>query len=85
MLHIIKMLLIGLIVGVIARFVYPGPVHLGLTLSILLGIAGSYLAGLLGMLLHRSARKPFHPAGFLYSIVGAVILIFIARNILHIL
>lgn len=84
MFHIIKMLVIGLIVGIIARFVYPGPVPLSLGLSILLGIAGSYVAGLLGLLLHPNSGKPLHPAGFFYSIVGAVIIIYVARNVLHI-
>ncbi|MDE2476120.1 MAG: GlsB/YeaQ/YmgE family stress response membrane protein [Alphaproteobacteria bacterium] len=84
MLHIIRLLVIGLIVGIIARFVYPGPVPLSLGMSILLGIAGSYVAGLLGLVLHSNSGKPLHPAGFFYSIAGAVILIYVARNVLHI-
>jgi uncharacterized membrane protein YeaQ/YmgE (transglycosylase-associated protein family) len=83
MLHIIRMLIVGLIVGIIARFLYPGPVPMSLTLSALLGIAGSFVAGLLGAMLHPNSAKPFHPAGFIYSIVGALILIFIVR-LLHV-
>ena len=80
----IVMAIVGLVVGIIARFIYPGAVHMGLIASMILGIAGSYLAGLVGNLLHkRDGNQPFHPAGLLYSIVGALVLIFLARNVFH--
>jgi uncharacterized membrane protein YeaQ/YmgE (transglycosylase-associated protein family) len=84
MLHLIKMLVIGFIVGVIARYIYPGPVPMTLLMSTVLGIAGSLIAGLLGKMLHPSSAEPMHPAGFIYSIVGALILIYVARNVLHV-
>jgi uncharacterized membrane protein YeaQ/YmgE (transglycosylase-associated protein family) len=78
------MLIVGLIVGILARFFYPGAVPLGLLTSAILGIAGSFLAGLIAQLLHpASTQEPLHPAGFVYSILGAMVLIFVARNILH--
>jgi uncharacterized membrane protein YeaQ/YmgE (transglycosylase-associated protein family) len=80
------MLIVGLIVGILARFFYPGPVPLGLLASTILGVAGSFVAGLLGQMVHpATARQPFHPAGFIYSILGAMLLIFLARNVLHLL
>ncbi len=82
--HYVRMLFVGLIVGILARFFYPGAVHMGLLVSALLGVAGSFLAGLIETQLHSGeARGPFHPAGFLYSILGAMVLIFLARNVLH--
>jgi uncharacterized membrane protein YeaQ/YmgE (transglycosylase-associated protein family) len=76
------MLFVGLIVGILAKFFYPGAVHLGLIASALLGIAGSYLAGLIGRALHPSTQsQPLHPAGFFYSILGAMLLIFLARTL----
>lgn len=76
----VVMIIVGLIVGVLARFFYPGAVHMGLIASALLGIAGSFLAGLVGKAIHPASRdQPFHPAGFIYSIVGAIVLIFIGR------
>jgi len=82
--HFVIMAVVGLIVGVLARFLYPGAVHMGLIASLVLGIAGSFLAGLVGRAAHPATRgQPFHPAGFLYSILGAMILIFLARNVLH--
>lgn len=80
----VVMLVIGLIVGILARFFYPGAIHMSLIASAILGIAGSFLAGLVGRALHPATRsQPFHPAGFVYSIIGAMILIFLARNVLH--
>ena len=80
--HIIVMLIVGLIVGILARFFYPGAVHMGLIASALLGIAGSFLAGFAGRALHPATRdQPFHPAGFMYSIIGAIVLIFIGKMV----
>ncbi|MDE2595292.1 MAG: GlsB/YeaQ/YmgE family stress response membrane protein [Sphingomonadales bacterium] len=78
--------LVGLVVGILARFLYPGAVHISWLWSMVLGIAGSYLAGSIGALLHRGSNpdgRAFHPAGFIYSIIGAMVLIFIARNVFH--
>ena len=78
------MAIVGLIVGIIARYIYPGAVHLGWIASILLGIGGSFLAGTIGGLIHRPAGdNAIHPAGFVYSIIGALLIIFVARNVLH--
>ena len=78
--HIIAMLVVGLIVGILARFFYSGAVHMGLVASASLGIAGSFLAGFAGRALHPFTRnQPLHPAGFLYSIIGAIVLIFLGR------
>lgn len=83
--HIVVMLIVGLVVGILARFFYPGAVHMGLIASALLGIAGAFLAGFAGRLLQPSTRdQPFHPAGFIYSIIGAIVLIFLGRA-LHII
>lgn len=83
MLHIIKMLVVGLVVGLLARFLYPGPVPMSLLMSAVLGIAGSFVAGFIGKLLHPKSAEGWHPAGILYSIVGALIIIFVARHLLH--
>ena len=81
----VVMAFVGLVVGIVARFIYPGAVHMNLIASMVLGIAGSYLAGLVGNMIHKreGSDQSFHPAGFLYSIVGALVLIFLARNVFH--
>ena len=82
--HFVVMAVVGLIVGLLARFLYPGAVHMSILASLVLGVAGAFLAGLIGRATHPATRdQPFHPAGFLYSILGAMVLIFLARNVLH--
>lgn len=78
MLHIIWSIIVGFIVGLIARAVLPGAHHLGFILTTLLGIAGSIVGGLIARLFSKPAPgAPFHPAGFILSIIGAVLLLFI--------
>jgi uncharacterized membrane protein YeaQ/YmgE (transglycosylase-associated protein family) len=77
--HIIRMLVVGLIVGILARFFYPGPVHLGWLYSIVLGIAGSFVAGFAIKAVNRNSGEPMHPAGFIASIIGAMVLIWLGR------
>ncbi|HET9668242.1 MAG TPA: GlsB/YeaQ/YmgE family stress response membrane protein [Casimicrobiaceae bacterium] len=77
MLHIIWMIIVGFIVGVIARFVYPGAVAMGFWLTAVLGIVGSIVGGLIGRAIWRPADGRFHPAGFLLSIVGALIVLWL--------
>lgn len=75
MINIIGAIISGLIVGILARFFYPGAVTMGWLWTIGLGIAGSLLAG---MLTSRGATG-FHRAGFIASIIGAMVLIFLGR------
>lgn len=80
----IGMAIVGLIVGILSRFLYPGKVEMGLIMSMVLGLAGSFLAGFLGNLIHKKPGGPaFSRAGFIYSILGSLILIFLARNVFH--
>lgn len=56
----------------------PGAQHLGLIVTTLIGIGGSIVGGLLGRLFSRPAPgTPFHPAGIIMSIIGAMILLFL--------
>ncbi len=79
MMKYVSMAAVGLIVGVLARFVYPGPVELGWIMSAVLGVAGSFLAGFAGSMLDKEPGTQLKPAGFLWSVLGAVLLIFIGR------
>jgi uncharacterized membrane protein YeaQ/YmgE (transglycosylase-associated protein family) len=80
MFHLIRMIIVGFIVGLIARAVVPGADSMKWYMTVLLGIVGAFVGGLIHKLLHpASAGQSFHPAGFLMSIVGAVIVIFCAR------
>lgn len=75
MLNIIGAIISGLVIGVLARFFYPGEVEMNWIATILLGVAGSLVAGLVT----SRGRRDFSRAGCLASIVGAVVLIFIGR------
>ncbi|MDG2002078.1 MAG: GlsB/YeaQ/YmgE family stress response membrane protein [Novosphingobium sp.] len=77
MLNIIGAIFSGLIIGILARFFYFGEVPMSLISTILLGIGGSLLAGLVT----SRGSKEFHRAGCLASILGAVVLIFIGRQL----
>ena len=77
MFNIIGAIFSGLVIGVLARFFYPGAVHMGWILTILLGIGGSLLAGLVT----SRGKAEFSPAGFLASILGAFVLIFLGRTL----
>ena len=77
MFNIIGAIFSGLVIGVLARFFYPGAVHMGWILTILLGIGGSLLAGLVT----SRGKSEFSPAGFLASILGAFVLIFLGRTL----
>ena len=84
MMHIVRMIVVGLIVGIIARFVYPGAVHMSWLMNAVLGIAGSFVGGLIGNLFSKPADGQFlHPAGFVMSVIGAMILIFLCRTVLN--
>ena len=76
MLHFLWMFIIGIIIGAIARFVMPGEQHMGVIATGVLGIVGSFVGGLIARIFSRPPEgAPFHPAGILLSIVGAVIVL----------
>jgi uncharacterized membrane protein YeaQ/YmgE (transglycosylase-associated protein family) len=75
--YIITTLLIGLVVGALAKLIMPGRDPGGIIITILLGIAGAFIAGVLGHAMgwYRADQGP----GILASILGAVILLAIYR------
>ena len=78
MLHIIWSIVVGFIVGLIARAVMPGAHHLSFIMTTLLGIGGSIVGGLIGRIFSKpEPGSSFHAAGFIMSILGAIILLFI--------
>ena len=75
LMSIIWMIVVGFVVGLLARFFYPGAVNLGFWMTTGLGIAGSIVGGLLGGLIWKTSDGKFHPGGFILSLVGALILL----------
>ncbi len=73
MLSILWTILIGFVIGVIAKFLHPGKENMGLILTTALGIAGSLVATFLGRLV--GFYKAGEAAGFLMAVVGAIVLL----------
>jgi uncharacterized membrane protein YeaQ/YmgE (transglycosylase-associated protein family) len=74
---IIGTILVGFVVGVLARFFYPGAVPLGFWLTVALGIGGSLVGGVISSLIWKTPDGKFHPAGWIMSIVGACLLLWV--------
>lgn len=77
MLHFLYMCVIGLIAGALAKLIMPGKDPGGILITMLLGVAGSILAGFLGRALGWYSEG--QGAGFLMSVLGAVVLLALYR------
>lgn len=75
--HFLWEAIIGLIVGAIAKLIMPGKDPGGIIVTMLLGIAGALLAGWIGQAV--GWYRPGQSAGFITSIIGALIILFIYR------
>jgi uncharacterized membrane protein YeaQ/YmgE (transglycosylase-associated protein family) len=82
MFHILGMLIVGLIAGALARLILPGKDPMGLLMTMVLGVIGSFVGGFLATLLWaRNGESYFRSGGILLSIVGAVIVLWLWRMI----
>ena len=77
--HFIWMLIVGLVVGALAKLIMPGKDPGGIIVTMLLGIAGSFIAGLIGRAVGWYAEG--QSAGFIASVIGAIVLLAIYRLI----
>lgn len=77
MLHLLWMCIIGLVAGALAKLIMPGKDPGGIIVTMLLGIAGSLVAGYLGraMGLYQAGQG----AGLIMSVIGAILLLVIYR------
>ena len=72
-------IIIGLVIGIVAKFLMPGKDPGGIIVTTLLGIAGAFIAHVIGQALGWYARG--EPAGFIASVVGAIVLLALYRAI----
>ncbi|HMG40738.1 MAG TPA: GlsB/YeaQ/YmgE family stress response membrane protein [Acidimicrobiales bacterium] len=70
---LVVLLVIGLVAGAIARFLVPGRDNLGLIGTLLLGIIGSFVGGMLAVALTDRTMDDFGGSGLFGSIIGAVV------------
>ena len=73
----VYLIVVGLVVGALAKLLMPGPDPGGIVVTILLGIAGAMVGGWLGYVL--GIYGPDQPAGLILSVVGAMLLLGIYR------
>ena len=79
--HILWTLIIGLVVGALAKLFMPGKDPGGIVVTMLLGVAGSLVAGFLGRAFGWY-RSPGEGPGIIVSIIGAMILLGIYRLVI---
>jgi uncharacterized membrane protein YeaQ/YmgE (transglycosylase-associated protein family) len=78
---ILSWIVMGLIVGLLAKFIMPGKDPGGIIITILIGIAGAFLGGYVGTLLGLGKVTGFNFTSILLAVVGALILLIIYRLI----
>ena len=73
--HYVWMLFVGLIVGALAKLIVPGRDPGGIIVTMLLGVAGSFLAGWFGRAMGWYSEG--QPAGFIASVIGAIAILLV--------
>ena len=74
-LSILGTIIVGFIVGVLARWIFPDTIPLGFWFTVGLGIGGAVIGGVVGDLIWKSPDGKFHSAGWILSIAGALLLL----------
>ena len=74
---ILMFILFGLIVGFLARAIMPGRQSMGLVATALIGIVGSFIGGVVGNLVSGAPLFELHTSGFIGSILGALLVLFV--------
>ena len=81
MFHYLWMFIVGIVVGLIARWIMPGAQSMGLLMTGVVGIAGSFIGGFIARLFSKPADGAIvHPAGIILSVIGALILLFVMQK-----
>jgi uncharacterized membrane protein YeaQ/YmgE (transglycosylase-associated protein family) len=79
--QILGLILIGLVIGVLARLIVPGKQRLSMLATLLLGIAGAIIGGFLASLIGMGSITELNFVGFVLAVVAAVLLIGVAEGI----
>ena len=70
---LLAFIVFGLIIGLIARALMPGRQGMGLIATALLGMAGSFVGGLVGSMIYGGRMLELHTSGIIGSILGAML------------
>jgi uncharacterized membrane protein YeaQ/YmgE (transglycosylase-associated protein family) len=79
MFHLIWYIIVGLVAGVIAKSVMHE--HIGIFWTIVLGIIGSIIGGAVTHMFSRPANERYHPAGLIFSTLGAILVLFVCYKL----
>ena len=79
MFHIIWYLIIGLLAGLISKSVMH--THITLFWTLVLGVIGSLLGGGVTQMIFRPRNERYHPAGLIFSTLGAILILFICHRL----
>ena len=77
--HLIWAIIVGFFAGLCARWLVGG--HMGFLMTTALGIVGSLVGGFVAGLIWKPADARFHPAGFIFSVLGAALVLWIAHHL----
>lgn len=84
MLHYLWMFIVGIVVGAIARLIMPGSQGIGILMTGVLGVAGSFVGGFVARLFSKPADGALvHPAGLVLSVLGALVLLYAWGQMAH--
>jgi uncharacterized membrane protein YeaQ/YmgE (transglycosylase-associated protein family) len=80
--QIIGLIVVGAVIGALARLITPGKQHMSIVATVLLGIVGAFIGGFLGGLINDST-SPFELnfLGFVFAVIAAVLLVGIAERL----
>ncbi len=78
---ILSWIILGLIAGALAKLAMPGKDPGGIIVTILIGIGGAFVGGFLGSLIGREGVSEFSIASIITAVIGAIVLLFIYRQL----
>lgn len=81
MIQILGLILVGLVIGVLARLIVPGKQRLSMLATLLLGVAGAVIGGFLASLIGMGSITELNVVGFVLAVVAAVLLIGVAEGL----
>jgi uncharacterized membrane protein YeaQ/YmgE (transglycosylase-associated protein family) len=80
---ILFFLVFGFVIGLVARALMPGEQKMGILMTTVLGVAGSFIGGFLSSLVTSHRVTDFHTAGVIGSVIGALVLLFAAGGLMR--